>query len=73
MLGDAQGFPLLHDFQEFQDASGGASSWDDFVYGIGHRLSEVRQLSGPGRSENRPGVWRRRSVHDHSGRSRSTW
>lgn len=36
MLGDAQGFPLLHDFQEFQDASGGASSWDNFVYGIGH-------------------------------------
>src|SRR5262249_53146208 len=36
MLGDAQGFPLLHDFQEFADAYGGARTWQNFVYGIGH-------------------------------------
>jgi raffinose/stachyose/melibiose transport system substrate-binding protein len=36
MLGDAQGFPLMHDFQEFVDAQGGAENWQNFVYGIGN-------------------------------------
>ena len=36
ILGDAQGFPLLHDFQLFVDSFGGASAWKNFVYGVGH-------------------------------------
>jgi raffinose/stachyose/melibiose transport system substrate-binding protein len=49
MLGDAQGFPLLHDFQEFADTYGGGRSWQNFVYGIGHgtqKFSDPANLSG---------------------------